>query len=118
MTQFLRFTVEEAIAHPDADLKEYRIGTEVFDRGANFDPRTDAIVRSQAHRLRTVLAEYYVKAGSEDEVVIEFQPGSYFPTFKRKPPQTVPVDIGLPSNRRWLAICTVIGVTAIAGFLL
>jgi hypothetical protein len=31
----------------------------VFDRGKNFDPRTDPIVRVQAAKLRSKLLEYY-----------------------------------------------------------
>ena len=41
------------------ELKEYALGVDVFDRGSDFDPRTDTIVRVQARRLRAKLAEYY-----------------------------------------------------------
>jgi hypothetical protein len=40
------------MAGEGADIKEYLLGTEVFDRGSTFDPRLDVIVRVEARRLR------------------------------------------------------------------
>jgi eukaryotic-like serine/threonine-protein kinase len=95
LSRFLEFIVEESLSHPGGDLKEYRIGAEVFDRGANFDPRSDNIVRSQAYRLRTVLAQHYAETG-DSEVVIELLPGSYVPVFRRRPEPAPP---SLPRGR-------------------
>jgi hypothetical protein len=45
---------------PGADiLKEYLIGTEVYDRKAPYHPSTDSIVRSEARRLRNKLKQYH-----------------------------------------------------------
>lgn len=55
LSRFLEFVTTE-IAD---EIKEYRIGVEVFDRGAGFDPRIDPVVRLQASKLRSRLAEYY-----------------------------------------------------------
>jgi hypothetical protein len=43
LSRFLRFVVEAAQA--GQTVKEYPIGVEVFDRGKDFDPRIDPIVR-------------------------------------------------------------------------
>src|ERR1051326_1982461 len=59
LSRFLRFVVEQALQDKADELKEYRLGVDVFERGADFDPRIDPIVRMQAAKLRARLAEYY-----------------------------------------------------------
>jgi hypothetical protein len=59
LSAFLRYVVVHALEGNIDGIKEYNIGVEVFDRGSHFDPRTDNIVRSQAHRLRMSLAAYF-----------------------------------------------------------
>jgi TolB-like protein/tetratricopeptide (TPR) repeat protein len=75
LSRFLRLVVESA-QKGDA-LKEYRIGVEVFDRGRDFDPRTDPIVRVQAAKLRSKLLEYYSSGGASDPLVISVPKGAY-----------------------------------------
>ncbi|MBN8731485.1 MAG: hypothetical protein J0L64_13155, partial [Acidobacteria bacterium] len=48
LSRFLRFSVEQTLKGRSDELKEYLIGTEVFERSAAFDPRVDTIVRTQA----------------------------------------------------------------------
>ena len=57
MSRFLKFVVEKTLAGEGERLKEYVIGVEVFDRGTDYDPRVDAIVRVEAARLRAKLVE-------------------------------------------------------------
>jgi serine/threonine-protein kinase len=83
MSRFLRYTVELALAGQASEIKEYRIGVDVFDRRADYDPRVDPIVRVEARRLRDKLAAYY-KARGGDEVVICFDKGGYAPVFRRR----------------------------------
>ena len=66
MSRFLRFVVEKSLAGEVDSIKEYTLGTEVFDRPAAFDPKTDTIVRVEARRLRKKLQEYYEGPGSAD----------------------------------------------------
>jgi serine/threonine-protein kinase len=75
LSRFLTLVVESA-TKGDV-LKEYRIGVEVFDRGRDFDPRTDPIVRVQAAKLRSKLLEYYSAAGTADTLVISVPKGGY-----------------------------------------
>jgi serine/threonine-protein kinase len=75
LSRFLRLVVESA--HKGDALKEYRIGVEVFDRGRDFDPRTDPIVRVQAAKLRSKLLEYYSGGGASDPLVIAVPKGGY-----------------------------------------
>src|SRR5215469_3904941 len=81
LQRFLKFAIECALGGTTDQLKESVLGRIIFDRGAEFDPRTDSIVRVEAQRLRWRLQEYYEIEGGDDPVAIKFQPGSYAPTF-------------------------------------
>ena len=81
MRRFLRVTVERTLAGATDQLKEFSLGHDVFDRGEGYDPRTDAIVRVEARRLRKKLRAYYEGEGLLDKVVIQFHPGKYIPSF-------------------------------------
>ncbi len=65
-------------------LKEYVIGTEVYDRKPPYHPSQDSIVRTEARRLRTKLKEYYEAEGKNNPIFIYFRPGSYVPVFRSK----------------------------------
>jgi tetratricopeptide (TPR) repeat protein len=82
LSRFLTFAVDNALAGTEGALKESVLGVEVFDRGTDFDPRFDPIVRIDARRLRARLGEYYQGAGAHDPILIEFEPGSYVPRFR------------------------------------
>ena len=115
LQRFLRFVVEETWAGRSDRLKEYVVGTEVFGRSANYDPRLDSLVRVEAHRLRTTLEAYYQAEGREDPVFIEMTKGSYVPSFRRRTlPASIPVPVvpAAESRRRaWIAIA--VSVTAV-----
>jgi serine/threonine-protein kinase len=75
LSRFLKLAVD--VGQSGEALKEYRIGVDVFDRGKNFDPRTDPIVRVQASKLRSKLLEYYAGSGANDPLTISVPKGSY-----------------------------------------
>jgi hypothetical protein len=66
-------------------VKEYLIGTEVYERNSSYHPNEDSIVRSEARRLRSKLKEYYDSVGKYDPVLIYYRPGSYVPAFRPQP---------------------------------
>jgi hypothetical protein len=82
LARFLRFTVDNALAGKSAALKEYLIGTEVYDRKPPYHPSVDSIVRSEARRLRNKLRQYYESVGKDDPVFIYYRTGSYAPAFR------------------------------------
>ena len=82
LARFLRFTVETTLAGQGETLKEYLIGTEVYDRKPPYHPSSDSIVRSEARRLRNKLRQYYESVGKEDPVFIYYRTGSYVPAFR------------------------------------
>ncbi|MBI3280085.1 MAG: hypothetical protein HYZ57_09620 [Acidobacteria bacterium] len=82
MSQFLKYTVEEALEGQQDKLKEYSIGVAVFHRPESFDPRLDSIVRVEARRLRAIVEQYYETEGKDDPLLIMYRPGSYIPVFR------------------------------------
>jgi hypothetical protein len=82
LSRFLRFTVEMTLAGDAEQLKEYVIGTEVYDRKPPYHPNIDSIVRSEARRLRSKLKDYYESAGQADPIFVYYRVGSYVPVFK------------------------------------
>ena len=116
LSRFLRFAVEKTLAGGGSELKEYLLGVEVFDRGQDFDPRMDPIVRVEAGRLRGKLQEYYEGGGLSDPVRIVFRKGSYAPTFEATPAARSASE-GL-QRWKWAAAAAVIGVVAAGLYLL
>ncbi len=82
---FLRYVVQQTIEGRGAELKEYTIGVEAFERGDEFDPRRDTIVRTEARNVRRRLARYYQEEGRRDPIRIELPKGGYAPQFIRPP---------------------------------
>src|ERR1700747_3384837 len=84
LCKLLRYLGKQALEHPGTAVKEYQIATEVFGRQADFDPQLDSMVRVQAGRLRTKLAEYYNTEGATDRIVVELPKGSYAVTLHER----------------------------------
>ena len=82
LSGLLRFIVEETLEGRHAQLKEARIGLDLFGRKADsYDPAIDPIVRVQMGRLRSKLRAYYDGPGASDRVRIDVPVGKYVPTF-------------------------------------
>jgi Tol biopolymer transport system component len=75
--RFLSFALENTLAGDRERLKEPVIGHEVFDRLPSYDPKTDAIVRVEANRLRKKLGRYYQSEGRNDPIRLTMPPGGY-----------------------------------------
>jgi TolB-like protein/Tfp pilus assembly protein PilF len=84
LSAFLEFVVRKTVGGHSDQIKEYTVGTEVFGRPEDFDPRLDTIVRVQASNLRRRLVDYYANGGASDPVVIELPRGSYVPSIRAK----------------------------------
>lgn len=79
LSRFFRYTVEKKLRGEEGHIKELVLGQEVFDRGPDYDPRLDPIVRVEARRLRQKLAEYYDGPGRGEAMRIVFPKGGYAP---------------------------------------
>jgi hypothetical protein len=104
--RFLSYVVTRTLDRSGDDLKEYTIGLEVFERGANFDPRTDGVVRTQAGLVRKHLERYYANQGRADTVEIVLPKGHYIPQFRRREAFAVPPGDTSParSRQRWMPV--------------
>jgi tetratricopeptide (TPR) repeat protein len=84
MSRFITFVVKKVQEGHEEQLKESVIGVEVYDRPADYDPKSDPIVRNEARRLRSKLREYYDCDGRDDAIVVELPKGTYVPTFRAR----------------------------------
>lgn len=93
-TKFLRYVVTCALDGRADEIKETVIGSEVYGRPSNYDPRSDSIVRVEASRLRQKLRSYYENEGRSAAVRIHLPSGSYVPQFEhvQQPPVTAPIE--------------------------
>ena len=84
--RFLSYVVEETLSGRGKRVKAYNVALAAFDRGADFDPLADPIVRIEAGRLRRSLEHYYLTAGKADPIRIDIPKGSYAAAFSRVQP--------------------------------
>jgi hypothetical protein len=82
-SRFLEFMCEQALSGKAGEVNEYTIGSDIYERGAAFNPQEDSIVRVQAHEIRKSLVAYYEEKGREDRLWIDLPPGGYVPVFRR-----------------------------------
>jgi hypothetical protein len=109
LQRFLRYVVEETLAGRGDSLKEYSIGSVVFTRGEEFNPKIDPIVRVQARNVRARLGQYYAGPGARDPVIIELPKGTYVPVFRPRERSA--------ARRGWVvtALTVAVAVIALAG---
>ena len=117
-TRFLDFVCEQAFQGNGDKLNEYLIGLEVYERGVDFNPQKDPIVRVQAHEIRRLLKKYYEEEGKGSTIRMDLPSGHYVPVFSRLPEEvgseeTAPLPV-LPEKARvarlpW-ALATFFGV--------
>ncbi|MBK0328756.1 hypothetical protein I5535_15810 [Rhodobacteraceae bacterium F11138] len=74
---FLIHVVEETLAGDLDALRGDEIAVAVFNRGDDFDPQSDPVVRIEARRLRKDLDSYYTDVGLNDPVLIAIPKGGY-----------------------------------------
>src|SRR5580698_2147544 len=78
----LRYVVEHTLEGDTSELKERRLGVQVFGRAPDYDANADPVVRATAGEIRKRIAQYYHEQGHEAEIRIELSPGSYVPEFE------------------------------------
>ncbi len=84
LRRFLCYVVRAVLEGRASEVKEYTLGVEVFDRGPDYDPRLEPIVRVEARRLRSKLAKYYEADGRQDPILITLPTGSYTPQWEAR----------------------------------
>src|SRR5215472_10924776 len=106
-SRFLEFVAEQTFLGNGEKLNEFLIGVEVYDRGTDFNPQLDPIVRVQAHDIRRALKNYYEEEGRTSSLRVELPTGHYVPAFVKATPgeqavaPTAPTDV-MPRKRALL----------------
>jgi hypothetical protein len=136
LCRLLTYLCEKTFAGETAQIKEYSVAVDVFDRRDSFDQDADSIVRVQANRLRKRLAEYYASEGASHPLHLTIPVGQYVPVFKaieeaealaatRLPTSRPAVDtLPFPENPRWQVVgwlggvLLLVAVWAVTAFLL
>jgi len=115
---FLEFTSDHALRGEGDKLNEYLVGVEVYERGTEFDPHQDPIVRVQAYEIRRALKTYYEAEGKNNPLRVELPLGQYAPLFTRAKTETgtslappIPeeprAEAGSPASAHWQIILLV-----------
>lgn len=95
--------------------KEIEIAAAVFNRGDEFDPSQDSMVRVYAHNLRQKLHQYYAERGGDEPHQITIPKGEYRITLADGPAEPPPIEASAPgSGRRWQAALIVTVVASVA----
>jgi TolB-like protein len=121
MSRFLRFLVERHLEGREDELKESVIGIEVFGRRPDYNPKQDAIVRTEAGRLRARLSEYYLTEGKDTPLVIDLPKGGYVPVLRQTLAPTAAAGTDLTSVAAvrpglWIAIACFAVAVAVTGW--
>jgi len=88
--QFLGYLVDCKLSGRLTALREIALGIEFFHRPpGTYDPKTDAVVRVEAGRLRQRLDRYYEGEGAAAAFEIHLDKGSYLPVFRVRAPAAV-----------------------------
>src|SRR5260370_9583506 len=122
-SRFLEFGCEQALLGNADKLSEYVIGVDIYERGSEFNPQEDAIVRVQAHEIRKSLKDYYDEEGRDELWRIDLPPGGYVPVFTRiseaRPatPESAPAA-RRPMWRTWPVLVPSLACVILAGLLI
>jgi TolB-like protein len=81
LIDFLQHVTNKTLAGESSEIKQFTIGVIVYNQNADFDPKTNPLVRIEARRLRRVLQKYYDSDGKNDRIFIEIPRGHYVPIF-------------------------------------
>ena len=123
-SRFLEFICDRSFQGQAEQTSEYLVGVEVYERGDDFNPHEDSIVRVQAHEIRKSLKAYYRGEGNENKIRLELPPGHYVPGFTRSANgSSAPVDIRsrygqLFRSIPWMLALGFAALSAVLAFLL
>ncbi len=114
LKRFVRYAVQMSIEGNHERLKESVIGTEVFDRPLGYNPKEDAIVRVEAHRLRQKLDQYYARQGASTKLRFVLPKGQYLILIEPQaaapdtpPGQPASLPPPSPTARTWKIVAAV-----------
>lgn len=95
LPRFLLHICKECLLGRESEITEQRVGIQIFNRPADYNPGEDNIVRSYARLLRKRLDAYFAGEGASEPIRITIPRGGYIPSFesnagKRERPSVAP----------------------------
>ncbi len=109
--RYLARRLQDGVTEP---AKEYALAVDALGRSADFDPKTDSIVRVEIQKLRRTLETYFDSGpGRHEPLLIRLPKGAYALEAVPRTPQPPPPAQAAPPGRRraWFAL---LGLAAIA----
>ena len=82
LPRFLIYICEQFLTGNAHQINEQRIGAQIFNRGRDYNPGEDNIVRSYARLLRKRLDLYFAGEGRDEPMRIVIPRGGYVPVFE------------------------------------
>ncbi len=117
---FLHYICEAAFDGRTEELKEHRIGTDVFRRKTGYNMAEDNIVRVEARTLRNRLQKYFDDEGRQEPLIVRVPIGAYVPEFvdRHAAPPSDPEIAASPRlwERRWVLVAVAALAAGIAAF--
>jgi hypothetical protein len=112
--RLFRYLAQRLLEGAAEPAKEYVLGVEVLDRGENFDPKTDSIVRVEIRKLRQTLEDYYESGpGRGEAILLKIPRGAYtLEAMLRSAPQSAAAGTPHRMPRRMLAGATLLTILA------
>jgi hypothetical protein len=111
LQRFVQLICDYQFRNQPAEINEYVIATQAFDKGPEFDPTEDSLVRVQAREVRRRLREYYQEEGKSSRWILDIPAGHYTPVFtstvtpaEQPPPPPPPVRRAPPLSAAWLIL--------------
>src|SRR5262249_38398713 len=103
LQDFLLYVCRCALENRVDEISEQRIGERVFERGPNYNPNEDNIVRSQARLLRQKLDAYFASEGANETLILRIPKGGYAPEFVERSVQAPaePAEPAAPAHSQW-----------------
>lgn len=95
---FLHYVTTLAASGRSGEIKESVIALEVFER-ADYDPKTESLVRVEASKLRRLLDDYYREEGQHERLRISIPKGGYVPVIQYQESAAAPVTV--PAAHPW-----------------
>src|SRR5882724_313591 len=98
LREFLLYVCQKSLQDQLGELREPRIGHNVFGRREDYNAGDDNIVRVEARLLRKRLQEYFENEGAQEQLILAIPKGGYAPRFEPRESPAAMVE-GLPSGK-------------------
>ena len=114
--RLFRYLAARLLAGDQSSVKEYVLGVEALGRPAEFDPKTDSIVRVEVRKLRQTLEDHFLSgAGKDAPLILRVPKGTYALEAVRRYGDQAPAPPAARQRRfpRAVVLTALLGLTAV-----